>query len=212
MSEDPRIKALQEWNRLTAKNTEDAIVSSAFDAMLNSSEPLGQFSVWLLAATAAIASFLIANAEKLIPFLSNQGFLVCGGFLCASCMCGVIAKLFAVQCKIALETGRAVRKNMAEQFAIYEKVEDQINQTADSLGVNLTTGVALDRIMKEYHSVLPKWSRWFSQRHLAKHKGSPQVGFILPVRCLHAQSLFVLLQATSVIGFLASGFVYAAAI
>jgi hypothetical protein len=59
-----------------------------FEAGSKSSEPIEQFSTWLLVGTAAIASFLIANSDKLIPLITKKGFLVCGAFLCLSCISG----------------------------------------------------------------------------------------------------------------------------
>lgn len=73
MSDDPRTEPLKEWNRLARKNTENAIVSSMFEATAKSSEPMERFSSWLLVGTAAIASFLIANSDKLLPLISKEG-------------------------------------------------------------------------------------------------------------------------------------------
>ena len=48
MSHDPRTEPLEEWNRLARENTENAIVSSMFEASAKASEPIEQFSAWLL--------------------------------------------------------------------------------------------------------------------------------------------------------------------
>lgn len=48
MNNDPKTEPLKEWNRLARENTENAIVSSMFEAGSKSSEPIKQFSTWLL--------------------------------------------------------------------------------------------------------------------------------------------------------------------
>ena len=89
MTDDSRTEALREWNSLARENTENAVVSSMLEAALTASEPVETFSTWLLVATAAVASFLIANAETLMPFISRAGFVTCGVFLCVSCIFGL---------------------------------------------------------------------------------------------------------------------------
>jgi len=75
MSEDPRAQSLHEWNDLARENTENAIISSMFESMAKAIDPMDSFSTWLLAGTAAIASFLIVNGEKLIPLITKDGFI-----------------------------------------------------------------------------------------------------------------------------------------
>ena len=99
MTHDPRTEPLREWNRLARENTENAVVSSMFEAALKASEPVETFSAWLLVEAASVASFFIANAENLIPFISRSGFVICGVFLCISCIFGLFSKVFALRCK-----------------------------------------------------------------------------------------------------------------
>lgn len=73
MSLDLKTEPLLEWNRLARENTKNAIVSSMFEAAMKSSDYIETFITWLLVAAAAVASFLIGNAEKLIPFTSKIG-------------------------------------------------------------------------------------------------------------------------------------------
>jgi hypothetical protein len=85
MMDDPRTEPLREWNRLARENTENAMVASMFEAVSKASEPIETFSTWLLLGTAAIASFLITNADKVLPLIKPKGFSVCGVFLCPRC-------------------------------------------------------------------------------------------------------------------------------
>lgn len=208
---DPRIKPLLEWNRLARQNAENAIVSSMFEAGFQASEPIEAFSTWLLVGAAAVASFLIANAEKLVPFIGRQGFLVCGSLLCLSCLFGMVSRVLALQCRIQIQTGAAVRKTFAEHLAKHIKEEKKIEESAAVWGITLETGVRLERILDEFFSPMPKWIQWLAQRQLKKHAGNPQVGYLPVIRSMHWQGLFASLQAIAFLVFLVAGFIYAAA-
>lgn len=212
MSDDPRTQPLREWNRLARENTENAIVSSMFKAVLKASDPIESFSSWLLVATAAVASFLIANGERLIPYISRGGFITCGALLCVSCICGLLSKVFAVQCKIGAETSAAVQETFTEHLATYKQEEEKIQEGAKFWGIDLQSAVRIERVLHEFLLPFPKWARWFSNRHLKKHASNPQIGYLIQVKNLQIQGLAAFLQALCFLGFLIAGFAFAAAI
>ncbi|MDH5561293.1 MAG: hypothetical protein OEY59_10630 [Deltaproteobacteria bacterium] len=212
MSDDPRTEPLKEWNRLARENTENAIVSSMFEAAAKSSDPMEQFSSWLLMGTAAIASFLIANSDKLLPLVSREGFLVCGGFLSLSCAFGFLSKIYALRCKIGIEVGSAVRKIFGEHLAKYEEEELKIQDGAKFWGINLETGIRMERVLSEFYKSQPKIVVWFATRLLRKFEGNPQIGHLPLMTMLNKQGLFSFVQAVLFFGFLISGFIYAAKI
>lgn len=210
MTDDSKIDPLLEWNRIARQNAENAIVSSMFEAGFKASEPLDFFSTWLLVGTAAVASFLVSNADKLVPFIEKGGFLTCGAFLCLSCLLGLIAKMFALRCKIQIETGAAVRKTLAEQLAKHQQEEEKITNIANTSGVTLETSIRFERILGEFYKPLPRWVVWLSNRQFKKHAGDPQMGYYPVISGLNWQMLFVFLQALTFLGFLVSGFIFAA--
>lgn len=212
MKDDPRTEPLKEWNRLSRVNTENAMVSSMFEAASRSSEPIEQFSTWLLIGTAAVASFLIANSDKLLPLVSQKGFLVCGAFLCASCIAGLISKMYALRSKIASEVGAAIRQTFLEHLKKYEEEEERIKEGAEFWGISLETGVRMERVLNEFYKPQPKWVAWFANRELKKHSGDPQIGYILMIKILNKQGIFSFFQALLFLGFLVTGFIYASAI
>ncbi|WP_265942807.1 hypothetical protein [Dechloromonas sp. A34] len=212
MTNDPRIEPLLEWNRLARQNAEDAIVSSMFEAGFKASEPMESFSTWLLVGTAAVASFLVTNADKLVPFIKQTGFLACGAFLCFSCLFGLSSKMYALRCKIQIETGAAVRKTFAEQLAKHVQEEAKIQESAATWGITLETGIRLERVLAEFYKPLPRWVAWLANRQVKKHAGNPQLGYFPVIAGLKRQGLFVTLQALTFLGFLVTGFVFAAAI
>jgi hypothetical protein len=212
MSEDPRIQPLLEWNRLARENTENAIVSSMFEAAACSIEPIEKFSTWLLVGAAAIASFLITNSDKIIPLLSKQGFLVCGGLLCVSCFFGILSKVAALRSQVASQTSAAVLKTFKEHLAKYEEEEQEIQEGAKFWGINLQTGVRLERILSEFSKPLPWWVKLLMKWKLKGQEKNPQVGYLPIINTLTWLGYFTAGQSLTVLAFLVAGFLYAAAI
>lgn len=212
MAEDPRVQPLLEWNHLARQNTENAIVSSMFEAYFKASEPMDTFATWLLLGTTAVASFLVTNADKLIPFIGQKGFLMCGAFLCFSCLFGLIAKMYALRCKIQIEAGAAVKKMFIEQLTKHEEEEKKIKENANVWGITLDTEVRMERILSEFYKPFPRWVTWLVNRNLKKHTSSPQIGYYLVIKGLNRQILFVAVQTLSFLCFLVAGFIYAAVI
>jgi hypothetical protein len=211
MTDDPRTEPLREWNRLARENTENAIVSSMFEAASKASEPIETFTTWLLVGTAAVASFLITNADKLLPLVKQGGFITCGAFLFLSCVFGLLAKMYGLRCKIAIDTGTAVRQTFREHLEKYEEEERKIKEGAKFWGINLQTGIRLERVLAEFYAPLPKWVVWLASRELKKNTGNPQVGYLLFIKILNRQGILAFLQALSFLGFLFAGFIFAAA-
>ncbi len=208
MTHDPRTEPLREWNRLARENTENAIVSSMFESAIEASKPLHEFSTWLLVGTAAVASFLITNSDKLVPLLGAKGFAWCGALLCLSCFFGLLSKLLGLRTRMGKEAGEAVRRTFAEHLARYEAEEAEIQQGAKFWGIDLQTGVRIDRVLSEFYKPLPWWASWLAKRQLSKHAGDPQVGYLILVNSLNWQGYFAAGQAVSFLAFLVVGFVY----
>lgn len=210
MIDDPRTEPLREWNRLARENTENAIVSSMFEAMSKAIEPIEMFATWLLVGTAAVAAFLITNADKLLPLVTQSGFVTCGTFLCLSCFFGLLSKMYALHCKIGIDVGVAICKTFLEYFTKYEEEEKKIKEGAKFWGINIQTGIRLERILTEFYALLPKWAVWLASRHLKKNAGNPQIGYIALIKNQITQSVLAFLQALSFLGFLIAGFIFAA--
>lgn len=211
MTEDPRTEPLKEWNRLARENAENAIVSSMFEACAKASEPIEAFATWLLIGTAAIASFLITNADKVLPLVKQTGFIVCGAFLCFSCVFGLLSKMYGLRCKIGIELGDAVRSTFQTHLTKYKEEEQKIKKGAEFWNISLETGIRIDRVLSEFHKPLPQISAWLSNRHFKKNTGNPQIGYLLLIKNLTTQGFLAFLQAVSFVGFLIAGFVYTAA-
>lgn len=212
MSDDPRTQPLQEWNRLARENTENAMVSSMFEAAGCAIEPIEKFSTWLLVGAAVIASFLITNSDKIVLLLGNRGFLVCGGLLCISCFFGLLAKLAALRSQIASKTNAAILETFAEHLAKYKEEEHKIQEGAKFWGINLQTGVRLERILTEFLKPLPWWAKLLVNWKLKNQKDNPQIGYLVLINNLNLLGYFTVGQSIAFLAFLIVGFRYAAAI
>lgn len=212
MTDDSKTAPLREWNLIARQNAENAIVSSMFEAQLKASKPIAELSTWLLVGTVTVAAFFITNADKLLHLITQTGFLTCGALLCASCLFGLISRLYALRCGIQIETGTAVRKTFAEHLAKHQEEEKKIEESAGFWGIKLETGIRLERVLNEFFIPFPRWVAWLVNRQLKKHMNNPQVGYLFAIKWLHWQGLFASLQALLVLSFLVAGFVYAAEI
>lgn len=212
MTDDPKTESLREWNRLARQNAENAIVSSMFESAFKASKPIEKFSTWLLVGTAAVAAFFITNADNLLPFITQAGFLTCGALLCASCLLGLISRMYALRCEIQIETGAAVCETFAKHLANHKEEEKKIKESAGVWGITLETGIRMDRVLSEFFISLPRWVAWFANRQLKKHSNNPQVGYLPVIKGLQRQGVFAFLQALLFLSFLVAGFAYAATI
>lgn len=212
MLNDQRTEPLREWNRLARENTENAIISSMFEAVAKAIEPIEKFSTWLLVGTAAVASFLITNSDKILPLLEKRGFSICGALLCISCVFGLLAKMFALKVQIGNETRAAVALTFMEHLAKYTEEEKKIKEGANFWGIDLQTGVRLDRVLEEFYKPFPRWGAWLANRKLKKNAGNPQIAHHLLIKNLNWLGYLAAAQALSFLAFLIAGFVYASAI
>ena len=210
MIDDPRTEPLREWNRLARENAENAIVTSMFEATSKASEPIETFSTWLLLGTATVASFLITNADKLLPLIKQRGFFTCGMFLCFSCIFGLLSKMYALNCKIGNDVGSTVKKTFLEHLANHKEEENKIKEGAEYWGINIQTGIRLERIFVLFYAPLPKLIVWLATRKMNKYADNPQVSGILQINMLIKQGMFVFFQSLSFLGFLVAGFIFAA--
>ncbi|MBI5891867.1 MAG: hypothetical protein HZB47_14560 [Nitrosomonadales bacterium] len=183
-----------------------------FESGFKANKPIKEFSTWLLIGTATIAAFFITNADKLLPFITQTGFLTCGAFLCASCLFGLVSRMCALRCEIQIEAGEAVRKTFAEHLAKHQDEEKKIKESAGVCGITLETGIRIERVLSEFLKPLPRWVTWIVNRQLKKHMNNPQIGYLPVIKGLQWQGMFALLQALLFLGFLIAGFVFAASL
>jgi hypothetical protein len=204
--------SLNDWAHLTKTNAEDALASAMFAGLLSTSPIVDTFSVWLLAGTGATAALMVANADKVIPFLGQGGFKISGAALAASALFGVLSKARAVQCQIGYRNQEKIAELMGPILDKHFAHEEKIVELASTRGISLTTAVDLQRVMSEFAKYFPKWVRWLLSRHLKKHSKDPQIGYRLPIKYYMSQCQFAFLQALCFIAFFCAALVYAQAV
>lgn len=200
---------LIEWNRLNKENAENALISAMFSSLISTSPVIDRFSSWLLAGTGATAALLVANADKLVPFLSNAGFRVTGALLVASAVFGLISKARAVQCQIGADNDQRIRELMRPILEKHSQDEEKIQGFAETRGSSLATELDLGRVLSEFAKPFPRWVGWLLSRHLAKHAGNPQIGYLLPIRFYLSQSMFAFFQVVSFLAFACAALFFA---
>ena len=87
---------------------------------------------------------------------------------CFSCLFGLLSKMYALLCKIGIDTDVAVRTTFLEHLAKYEEEEKKIKKGAEFWGINLQTGIRLERILTEFYAPCLNWQSWLAERHLKR--------------------------------------------
>jgi hypothetical protein len=187
------------------------MVSSMFETAGCAIEPIEKFSTWLLVGAAVIASFLITNSDKIVLLLGNHGFLVCGSLLCISCFFGLLAKLAALRSQIARKINAAILETFTKHLAKYKEEERKIQEGAEFWGINLQTGVRIERILAEFLKPLPWWAKLLVNWKLKNQRDNPQVGYLALINNLNLLGYFTVGQSLAFLAFLIAGFGYAAA-
>ncbi len=180
-----------------------------FSATLRTTSPLDAFSNWMLVATAAVASFLLINAEGLVEFVGKEGIISGGYVLCGSCIFGLLSKIFGLRCKIAIDLSTAIQTTFLEHLERYEVEEEKIQEGASFWGITLETGVRIERILNEYLSPFPWFFKFTAKRHFKKNLGNPQMGYLTQLKSLRAQGYATFIQAVLFIYFFAQVFLSA---
>ena len=211
MNDQEQVDALARWNERSRTNTENAMVSSMFESGAQIAELVEQFSTWLLVGAAAIAAFFITNGERLVPFFGSMGFYRCGVLLCLSCLAGFVAKTYAIRNKINSHIRSSVQETFLLHLKKHEEDEKELNEAAEQLGLTIETGVRMDRVLKEFYSLLPMPVKWWTERSLNKNKGNPQIAYISAVKLVNRLGVATLIQSIFFFLFLLAGLGYASA-
>jgi len=207
VNDDPRTKALQEWNRLARENTENAIVTSMLESVGKSSSPIESFTDWMLIATGAIASFILTNTEKVLPFVGKQALTYGGLLLCTSFTCGLLSKIFALQVKIGQQAGEAAKTTFAEHLEKHKIEEEKIKEGAKFWGITIDTGVRLELILTKFLAAMPAIPRYLTNRTLKKYQGNIHLGQIILLRNFNRQGIFAFLQGILLVFFFGLQFI-----
>jgi len=210
MAEHQQVDPLLEWNRLARESAENAIVSAMFEASSAAIEPIEAFVTWLLVGAAAIASFLLANSDKLLPIIGKLAFLWCGLLLAASCLFGLLAKAYLLRAEIGRRVGQAVAEAFPLQLKRHEEIEHQIQEAAQARSIVIETGIRMDRVLSEFVAPMPFFVRWLIARAMKKHMGNPQIGYLPRIKAMNRLGFFSFLQAVSFLAFIVVGFFGAA--
>jgi len=90
----------------------------------NSASKIIEFNTWVLISCGAISSFVLANIEKLAPYSGAKGIAWGMGFLAASFIAGMVAKIYGTRVSIAKDAGKAIQEEFDKQMQLFKTGEE----------------------------------------------------------------------------------------
>ncbi|WP_324708609.1 hypothetical protein [Pseudomonas fragi] len=185
---------LAEWNRLNIKNAEDSLVSLTFENLIESTKFIDSYSTWLTFGAGATTALLITNTGTVLPFLTATGFKLSGLLLVLSVLCGVLSKLFAIQCQIADAQNESKTNKVGALLKPFYEQAREIREMAKDQKRELDTDLSMERVLRVYLEAFPRWIKWLFLRKLLKSATNPHAGYLLPLRFFRWQSSLMLFQ------------------
>lgn len=189
---------------------ENVIVQSMFDTLPGSIQPLETFSTWLLVCTGTVASFLIANAENVLPYISKSGFLVGGILLCMSCLFGLLSKMYAVRCEICVRAKNAALEATKNHLLAFQQQVNELKQLDPSATYQQNLSLDVERIRDNFLAHFPNWVQKRARKKLNANKDHNNIGHKMIAKNICYQSIFASLQSVFFLAFLACSFIFAA--
>ncbi|WP_323160636.1 hypothetical protein [Pseudomonas fluorescens] len=193
------VDQLAEWNRLNIENAENNLVSVIFENMIESTKYIESYSTWLAVGTSAATALLIGNVGTIIPYLTATGFKLSGLLLVISILCGVLSKLFAIQCQIADAQAESKTNRVGTVLKPFYEQAQQIEEQAKGEGRVLNTDLSMERVLEVFFQAFPRWFKWLLFRRMLKNSTNPHIGYLLPLRFFRWQSTFMFLQVVCLI-------------
>lgn len=200
---------LIEWNKINKKIGEDLLAGLIFENIIESSRYFSSYSTWLMAGTSAAVGLLLTNMDSIIPLISAFGFKICGFTLITSVLFGVLAKYFAIQCEISEAQIESKTNKISKTLSEHFKHKDEIEEIAESLGVNLCTEIDMGRVQDIVIRSFPAWTRWIAKRYFQKTSKDPVAGYRIPFFYFRFQCNTTALQTLLVFAGAFSAFYFA---
>lgn len=201
--------SIENWAALTKANTENKLVSEMYAGLLQGSAIIEKFATWLLAGTGAIGGLMITNISSILPFLGVRGFKVCVSLLVLSAIAGLISKVFSIHCAITANATGTIGKKTIEILTEHNATEEEIQSAAARLKIKVNADVDMKKVISDFSSIMPWWSKLALAHHLKKYKGHPQIGYIGGVKAFNVQGAFAAIQTFAFLAFIVSGACFA---
>ena len=209
LTEEKQLPAVVEWAAQERQIAEDHITRAMFNALLETTELLEKFSIWMLVAAGAVGSFMIGNAAAVTDALGRIGFISCGMLLVGSCAFGLAAKFLSVQLAMQKLMQKHIESTMLRHLAEYDNKVKEIEKSAKIQGIEVETEIRIDSATQRFFSFFPSIHRRISGYFLSKIEPDPLMAYVIPAKLYFIQGIAIFFQALLFLGFLGSGFIFA---
>lgn len=148
-------EAVKKYDEIIHQNLRNSLIDSASLATIETTSILDKFSMWLLVGVGATATLMIANIDKVLPFITPLGFKISVFLLAISSIAGFASKYFAlVVCSSATVTVRMTEliQSKIKEYAENCKIRDEIGR---DIGYVSDIELSIDSFTEQYVSLFP---------------------------------------------------------
>jgi hypothetical protein len=149
------LKAFDEWDALIHKNFQRGMLNCMSQATIEATYVMDKFSMWLLVGTGATASIMIANLDKIIPYMGSLGFKIAVIFLALSSLSGLIAKIYSIGVEASAKLSLRAAELMKTIQKDYEGACQKRDDIAEKKGYESNFEPNLEELIADYVSLFP---------------------------------------------------------
>ncbi|MFW0767068.1 hypothetical protein ACN0IV_14665 [Trabulsiella odontotermitis] len=194
---------MEKWDSLIHSNFQRGMLDSMSQATIEATYVIDKFSMWLLVGTGATASIIIANLDKIIPYIGKGGFKLAVILLALSSLCGVVAKIYSIGVEGAAKLSLRAVELMKVKQQEYDEACQKRDDIAEKTGYESKFEPNFKKIVDGYVGLFPsKFLRSYLHKVL-KHADEPnEGGNKKAVHSIVYQSIAVFTQSVLYVAFL----------
>ncbi|TCB98139.1 hypothetical protein E0L21_22480 [Kosakonia quasisacchari] len=203
MSEEQKAyEAVKEYDEIIQENFRNSLIDSASLATIETTTILDKFSMWLLVGVGATATLMIANIDKILPFITPFGFKISVFFLALSSLAGFLSKYYALVVFSAATVTVRMTELIQSKSKEYEEQCKKRDEMGRKIGYVSEIEVSLESFIDQYINLFPfQWLRNKIRKRMSVFTVSKS-GNKSAVHGVVFQSIALLLQSLSYIAFL----------
>ncbi|WP_447840716.1 hypothetical protein [Enterobacter ludwigii] len=203
MSEEQKTyEAVKEYDEIIHKNFRNILIDNASLATIETTSILDKFSMWLLVGVGATATLMIANIDKVIPYITSIGFKVSVFLLALSSLAGFASKYFSLVVLSSATISVRMTELMQSELKNYEEHCKKRDEIGRDVGYVSEMEICMQSFTEQYVNLFPfKRLRNKIKKGMSEYNGN-NPGNKTAVHSVVYQSVALLFQALSYIAFL----------
>lgn len=199
------VDPLVEWDRLNKENHENLAASKMFVAMLSHlPSEIGNFTSWFTAGVGAVVVLLLANVDKVAPYLGGVVYARALTAFSVAVVLGAMSRFFATFVSALVAMQEELNVEMQATLAAFDTDAEKIRDIAMQRNVDLNADFDLAGLMEKFQAQLGPVVRLLVGRSLARtmQSGNPILHRFRALTRLAqvAAFLFLLSMMASLIG------------